>query len=121
MAEGADVFCDEIILMYRKVYPGIKLECAIPHPNQSERWSDYSKARYDRIKNEADAITMISQSYTRDCMFRRNRYMVDNSSVLIAVYDGQSSGTKYTVDYAIKKGLRCIIINPKTFEISFVN
>ena len=38
--------------------------------------------------------------------------MVDLATHLIAVYDGQKGGTKYTVDYAKKKGLFVSIIDP---------
>ena len=46
-------------------------------------------------------------------MHERNRFMADNSDVLIAVYDGsEKGGTAYTVNYAKKKGLDVIIIQP---------
>lgn len=45
----------------------------------------------------------------------RNQYMVDASAVLIAVYDGQSGGTKNTVDYARGRGRKIIEIRPKGF------
>jgi uncharacterized phage-like protein YoqJ len=51
-------------------------------------------------------------------MHLRNEFMVDRSSRLIAVYDGESAGgTRYTLQYAMKKGLECIAIDPVTLEI----
>ncbi len=42
---------------------------------------------------------------TPGCMQRRNRYMVDRSSLLIAVYDGiPQGGTLNTLSYAMGKG-----------------
>ena len=38
--------------------------------------------------------------------------MVENSSLLIALFDGKSGGTKSTIDYAKKKGLKIVIIAP---------
>jgi len=35
----------------------------------------------------------------------RNEWMVDRSNLVIAVFNGQKSGTKNTVDYAKKQGL----------------
>lgn len=47
--------------------------------------------------------------------------MVDNADLVIAVYDGSSSGgTAYTVDYARKQGKKIIIINPFTLEQTHV-
>jgi uncharacterized phage-like protein YoqJ len=45
-------------------------------------------------------------------MLKRNRYMVDHSSVLIAVFDGVLGGTMQTINYARKKGLEIIEIRP---------
>ncbi|GEM_PF-5269138 len=42
--------------------------------------------------------------------------MVNASSRLIAVCNGTKGGTKYTVDYAMKKGLDVIVINPDTLK-----
>ena len=44
--------------------------------------------------------------------------MVDNSSVVIAVWDGTPSGTGKTVQYARDMGKALILIDPKTMRIS---
>ena len=41
-------------------------------------------------------------------MLRRNRYMVDRSSLLIAVYDGTPSGTAATVRRAEQQGIEVL-------------
>ena len=38
-------------------------------------------------------------------MQRRDRYMVDHASLLIAAFDGSPGGTQYTVQYAMSRGL----------------
>ena len=43
-------------------------------------------------------------------MLRRNRYMVDHSALLIAVYDGMLGGTMYTLSYAMKQGLEIVTL-----------
>jgi uncharacterized phage-like protein YoqJ len=44
-------------------------------------------------------------------MMRRNRYMVDHSSRIIALYDGvPKGGTAQTLAYALRKGLDTDII-----------
>lgn len=41
----------------------------------------------------------------------RNRDIVDSADILVALYDGRNSGgTKYTIDYAIKKGKQVIFL-----------
>ena len=41
-------------------------------------------------------------------MMRRNRYMVDNSTILIAAYGGKPGGTMNTLLYALRRGLEII-------------
>ena len=38
----------------------------------------------------------------------RNRYMVDASRVLVAVYNGTAGGTQNTMLYAMRQGLEII-------------
>ena len=53
-------------------------------------------------------MTVLSESYTPSCMAVRNRFMVDNSNVLVACYDGMSGGTWNTIKYAQKKDIEVI-------------
>ena len=52
----------------------------------------------------------MSEAYTQGCMHRRNRHLVDHSSVCICYLTGSSGGTAYTVNYARKQGLEIINI-----------
>ena len=49
-----------------------------------------------------------AQQYARGCMHKRNRHLVDNSSVCVCYLNRESGGTAYTVDYAEKQGLEII-------------
>lgn len=103
MAIGADMDFAEIILKLREKYP-VTLECAIPCLNQTLKWSVSDKLRYDKILSCADEVNIISEGYTPECMLKRNRYMVDKSELVIAVFNGvEKGGTWYTIKYARKK------------------
>ena len=54
-------------------------------------------------------VVWTSEEYTRDCMFKRNRHLVDNSSLCICYLTKDTGGTAYTVRYARSKGK--IIVN----------
>ncbi len=41
----------------------------------------------------------------------RNRYMVDASTVVVAIWDGHSRGTRYTFNYALAQGKHVIVFN----------
>lgn len=45
-------------------------------------------------------------------MHERNRYMVTNSSLMIALYNGLPGGTQKTIEFAREQGLEIIIIKP---------
>lgn len=49
-----------------------------------------------------------SQEYTQGCMHKRNRHLVDNSSVCICYLTKESGGTAYIVKYAKERGLEVI-------------
>lgn len=88
MAEGCDLYFAETVLALKSTYPHITLEAAIPCPSQADGWGEAQKSRYRDILARCDYETMVQQSYTPGCMQRRNRYMVDHASLLIAVNDG---------------------------------
>lgn len=49
-------------------------------------------------------ITPDYAQYGRAATFIRNRAIIDKADCVVAVWDGQSHGTKYSMDYARKKG-----------------
>lgn len=66
---------------------------------------------YERIKGKADKVVYISQEYTKDCMFKRNRHLVDNSGVCVCYLTKNNGGTACTVRYAMEQRLKIINIS----------
>ena len=110
MAEGCDLYFAETVIALKKRYGHISLEAAIPCPTQADQWSTAQRERYQKILAQCDYETVVQQEYTPDCMQRRNRYMVDHASLLIAVNDGLPGGTQNTILYALKRGLSIVDI-----------
>ena len=117
MALGVDMYAAEIILGLKASYPGITLESAIPCENQAEKWSEEQRDRYFDIASKCDKETLLQNRYTPDCMERRNRYMVDHADYIIAVWDGNPSGTGNTVKYTRRQGKPVISIDPRTLAV----
>ncbi|MDP4152462.1 MAG: SLOG family protein [Bacillota bacterium] len=111
MALGVDMWAAAEVLTLRREYPQITLEAAIPCPSQADKWSKHMRTEYQSILERCDKKTVISPVYMPGVMQMRNRYMVDNSSVLIAVYNGTSGGTQNTIAYALSKDLRVVEIS----------
>lgn len=87
----------------QKMHSEVTLQAAVPYRGQADNWNEYNRLRYDRIIDNCDEVTVLAESYSPACMAIRNRFMVDNSSVLVACYDGMSGGTWNTIRYAQKK------------------
>lgn len=107
-ALGFDTLCAKTVLRLRQSYPRIKLILVLPCVSQAERWPAADKAVYQEILQQADKITYTSREYTRNCMFLRNRHLVDHSSVCVCYQTKATGGTAYTVAYAREHGLRGI-------------
>ena len=113
MALGSDILFAELVLSLKAKHLNIFLECAIPCVNQTEKWYPKSVARYNAILSKADFVTMVTdKKYTNGCMQKRNKYMLEKSSLLISVYDGTKGGTEQTVILAKQMGIETIIIKP---------
>ncbi len=111
MALGVDLDFAETVLKYHKKY-SLTLECAVPCPNQTLKWEKKDISRYDRILKKADSVTLVSEHYTPECMLKRNRYMVDKSDFVIAVFNGvKGGGTWYTINYAKRQNKTIEVIN----------
>lgn len=111
MARGADLYFCEAVLALKRAKRDITLEAAIPCEEQAARWSEAERNRYFRLVEGCDFETMVQHSYTAGCMQRRNRYMVDRSSLIIAAYDGMLGGTMYTLTYAMRAKLDVVVID----------
>ena len=105
MAHGVDLWAAEAVLEEKAYNPHIKLICAFP----------FLKERFDaeeaKIKNAADEVKFISDSYCRNCFILRDCWMVDHSSRVIAVFNGTPGGTAKTLQYAKETGKELVVIN----------
>ena len=110
MAIGCDMYFAEAVLALREDHPDVRLEAVIPFGDQPGRWNEKQRRRYNALIDSADRVTVLQTAYTSDCMMRRNRWMVDRSSVLLACYDGRPGGTMNTILCAERSGLRVIQI-----------
>lgn len=109
-ALGFDTIAAKCILKLKEEFPYIRLILVLPCVSQADRWSPTDRRVYETIKAQADKVVYISKEYTQDCMFERNRHLVDYSSVCICYLKKPSGGTAYTVDYAKNSGLAIINI-----------
>lgn len=117
LAIGFDTIAVETCFELKKKYPQIKIYGAIPHLGQEEKWSFPDKYKYHKILKKLDGYEVCSEKYEgAKTMYKRNQFIVDNCSVLIALWNGKPSGTSNTVNYAKKKNKKIRIINPDDYK-----
>lgn len=109
-ALGFDTLAAQTVLRLRERYPQIRLILVLPCLNQTRGWQQADVDIYEELKRRADKVTYTSESYFRGCMQKRNRHLVDNSSVCICFLAEKTGGTFYTVNYASYCGLTIINI-----------
>ncbi len=122
-ALGVDMWSGEILLRLKEQseYSGIELVVVLPHPGHDERWDQRSRTRMAfLVKHSTECITIGTDS-SPESYYKRNRYLVDHADCLVAVYDNNRtvrSGTGMMVNYAKKKSLPVICIDPDKGTVS---
>ena len=67
----------------------------------AERYNQYSKRKYDDLLAKADQTIVLSENYYTRCFLDRDDFLVENSSMIVAYYDGRNrGGTFYTMNQA---------------------
>ena len=110
MARGVDMWAAELVLARRAVNPGITLFCAIPYEGFENKWADTWRNLYRSILAQANGSKVFQPRFAYASFQERNRWMVDHSERVIAVFNGEKGGTKNTLDYARKVGVRVCIL-----------
>lgn len=106
MAQGADTLFAEAALEL-----GIPYKAICPFRGQGSNWPELAKQRYQELILKAEEVVYASEQYHKHCFFIRDRYMVDHSDLLFALYDGRTSGgTFYTYKYAKEQNKKVINI-----------
>lgn len=109
MAQGFDMLAAEATLRAKEDCPDIKLIAVIPFMGQELGYGNTDKERYNRIFENSSSVEMVSNCYSEYVYFKRNDYLLKNSSLLVCYYSGLRGGTMYTVNRAIRA--RMPIIN----------
>lgn len=106
MCYGIDIIAaEEVLKLKDEGNNKLFLIAATPYIGFDGIMSEQWKARYSHVMDRADRIYPVCGAYSKSCFSERNRWMVDHSSRLIAVYNGSKGGTRNTVMYAESKKL----------------
>lgn len=110
-ARGFDALAAETVLKLKASYPHIHLILVLPFDEQYKKernWTSEEITQYHRLKRRASKVVVLAGGYTSGIYHRRNRHLIDHSSVCVAYLIRANSGTGYTVNYAKEKGLEVV-------------
>lgn len=108
LAEGADQLFAENVLMLKKYSPDLDLVAAISHRGRLNA----RDGNFQRLLKLCTEVVVLSESYWPSVYDRRNRWMVDESTRLIAACDGRKAGGTYrTLSYAQKHGTEIRLVD----------
>lgn len=102
LAKGFDTWAGETVCELSKSHPAVKLVCALPYP-------DFAK-NAPHLVEKAALVHTVSEKYSVFSYQKRNKWMVDNSSLVIALFNGSKGGTENTLNYAKEKGAEIVFL-----------
>jgi len=115
MAEGADLWCAEIVLeMKDNFQPPLQICAVVPYLAQPASMTPKNQRRYRLVMEQAKERFLVSKEYQKNCFQKRNFFLVDATDALIAVFSEKESrsGTAQTLRYAKKKNKTIFLVSP---------
>lgn len=109
-SRGVDLWAASIVLELRRTNKSLKLICAVPFEGFESKWPPDWIKHYKMVRKQADWVEIIAPGYSPDVYQKRNVWMVNRATRVIAVWDGYPSGTQNTVDYAKSKEVPTYVI-----------
>lgn len=83
---------------------GVPYVMALPFPGFEDRWPVESKnVLYGLMHDAVEVVFVCDAGYAGWKMQKRNEWMVDNSDLVLALWNGTTGGTSNCVKYAEKK------------------
>lgn len=113
MALGVDTVAAEVAIALE-----IPFVAAIPFPGQEAKWTQEQQDHYRMLLTFAEDVVEVDKGpYSPYLLQKRNEYMVDNSDLLVAVWNGWKGGTRNCVEYALKNQVPVWRLDPATFKV----
>ena len=95
----------DIALAIAAIQKGIPVIAAIPFFGQERLWPEESQNIYNNVLDLCHEHVIVCEGgYAPWKMLERNKWMVDHSDMVLALWNGTAGGTRHCVAYANKKG-----------------
>ena len=95
----------------------IPFVAAIPHMGFEDRWPEFARVKYRNLLQQAFSTFVISPTpYQPGVYSARNKWVVDSSQAIVAVFDGSEGNTSNCVAQAEVRGLPIHRIFPGQYQ-----
>lgn len=105
-AEGFDLLCEVVVLMFRSEYPHIRLHLVLPENQEAQvaKWDFFSRKTYEWVTQ------LVSSAEVSPDYKSRNQRLVDCADICVCYYNEKDfrSGTGQTVRMAKKKNIKVL-------------
>ncbi len=109
MAWGFDLAVGRAVMALKARYEDVELVAVLPYAEFENLFHDEDLALYNAVFEAADERVVVSEHPSPLSYVRRNDFLVDNASLVVAWWCGSSKGgTAYTVKRAFKKSREVI-------------
>lgn len=100
LSPGWDMWLAECAL-----HLGMRVDAYLAFRDQSKSWIGSSKRRFDSIIVHKNVVPVIIQEeWTPDCYYKRDKALVDDSSILLTLWDGKGKNDVFhALEYAKEK------------------
>lgn len=114
MALGTDTLA---ALIWAERY--LTWKAILPCSDQDSKWTYKQQQDYRQLLAKATEVKVLYPQYQQGVMQGRDAWLVKNSQLCLAVWDGRTEGGTYlTIEMARKAQLPIISFNPKTLDIN---
>ncbi len=114
MAWGFDLAAGSVVAQLKREYPQIELVAVEPYGDFRSLFRDEDGELYDRVLTAASERVVVGDEQGAAAYMRRNDYLVDNASMVVAWCDGRGrGGTTYTGERARKSRVEVINLYPE--------
>ena len=112
MAWGFDLSAGEAVVQHKLLHEDVELVAVEPFAEFRSLFRGEDAERYDALIAAADCRVVVGENNVGAYM-RRNDYLVDHSSLVVAWWDGRrDGGTAYTALRARRKGREVVNLFP---------
>ncbi len=107
---GFETIAALLLLELQKRNNNIKLILVSSCAEETRLWDKSDIAVYEQIKLSCAEHIKISEHFTYGCVQKRNRHLVDTSSVMLTYHRKVTGDTAFIINYAEKRDLPIINI-----------